>query len=280
MPLVQSQVHPYYVIVNALPKLQSAPHLTVDQAQLILKLTEITALWKSPRPEKKAPSGSGARRGGGGKSGGGGQGGGGGDDDKGGGGGGGGRGRGAGGKRAPGAGHKAGGSSRGGRVRGRGGNSLGGKGAMIERDESATKGQKQDEPQGHDGDAGDKSYQGLRGDLGRLGGPLAITKLPPSPPISTSNEDGQASKSLSNELPDDTRNDVFVWREQVVKAGPSEPVHQKVVWSVQERARQPYKGGDWGDWKPKWNSPPDRSKFSSNDWAVYWKVFVLPRHRH
>jgi len=35
---------------------------------------------------------------------------------------------------------------------------------------------------------------------------------------------------------------------------------------------------DWHDWRPEWeSSPPDRSQFSTNDWAYYFTMTCLPR---
>ena len=99
-------------------------------------------------------------------------------------------------------------------------------------------------------------------------------KKPLTPPPS-----GIGSRTPSGLIISDFKYDdpgaVNAWMDAVSVAGALEPVEQVIVWPVKERARKPYPG-DWHEWRVNWKtSPPDYSRFSSNDWAVDTNMFYL-----
>jgi hypothetical protein len=61
----------------------------------------------------------------------------------------------------------------------------------------------------------------------------------------------------------------------VAAAGTPEPVQQVIEWPHKEKARKPH-DGNWHEWRVNWAMfPPDRSRFSSNDWAVDMNMVYL-----
>jgi hypothetical protein len=263
MPLLESHAHLFYVIFNAIPKFQQPAFLTASQQQFAIKLSEIEALWKT-----SSTFGSGTGHGGGGKRGGGGGGQpGGGHGKRGGGQGGSKRGDGGNGNRGGKAGDNGDGKA-GDNGDGRAGNKIGRKRQRhndnIIDGKAEIAGKNGSQVQGED--TGDKSLRGSRGDHKDVQRAYLPT------PVSTLHRDSGdfAIGASVGEFPDDQKKVVLDWREQVVKAGPSEPAG--VHWKV--RKHRPHRQ-DWDDWEPT-NLLADRSNFTSNDWAVYWMSFNLP----
>jgi len=70
------------------------------------------------------------------------------------------------------------------------------------------------------------------------------------------------------------RENIIAWIAGIIAAGHPETVKEDVIAPDGEIGRAPFIG-DWHNWCYPWVQPPERSKYSSNDWAMQLRMCKL-----
>lgn len=84
----------------------------------------------------------------------------------------------------------------------------------------------------------------------------------------------QAPTARNDHHIDSRQQNIIAWIAGVAAARPLEPVEENVIAPNGEIEQTPFTG-DWHEWCCPWSRPPEHSKYSSNDWAMFWCMCKL-----